>query len=289
MELDRGILEGLADPLLHMLRNSVDHGIEPAAVRKLSGKPLAGSIQLSAIREKDQFVVLLEDDGRGMDPAHLISLAVERGIVTPEDGWSMSAEQAFLLTCHPGFSTAQQVTDVSGRGVGMDAVRSAIQALGGQLLIESVLGKGTRMILRLPLTIAIINVLLAECAGIPVAIPVNKVIRTVELERNALSEEDGRQYFLLDEEKVPLFDLREVVCSNSRAPYPAIVPILVTTIGERKVGLAVDRFLGHQEVFVKPLGRPLSRLLGLSGGAMLGDGTMVFILDVAGIAQRSGF
>jgi two-component system chemotaxis sensor kinase CheA len=224
-----------------------------------------------------------------MDPAHLISLAVERGIVSLEEGWAMSAEQAFSLTCHPGFSTAQKVTEVSGRGVGMDAVRSAIQALGGQLLIESVLGKGTRMILRLPLTIAIINVLLAACGGIVVAVPVNKVIRTVEPDRTALYDEDGRQMFSLEGEKVPLFDLRAVVRSGGPTPYSTIVPILVTTVGERKVGLVVDRFLGHQEVFVKPLGRPLSRLLGLSGGAMLGDGTMVFILDVAGIAQRSGF
>ncbi|MBT0651508.1 chemotaxis protein CheA [Geomobilimonas luticola] len=282
IELDRGILEGLSDPLVHILRNAVDHGLESAGERRACGKPLQGRIRLIARREKDQVVVVVEDDGRGMDPARLVATAIEKRLVSPEAGRLMSAREAFMLTCIPGFSTAREVTDVSGRGVGMDAVRSTVQALGGNLTIESELGKGSSFILRLPLTIAIINVLLVRLARITVAIPVTSVQRTVELRRDLISSRGKQKVFDFDGEPLPLLSLNRVLgLPHSHAGE--LLSLFVSELKGRRVGLVVDGFIGQQEIFVKPLGRPLASMKGLGGGAVLGNGEVVFILDVANI------
>lgn len=286
MELDRGSLEGLADPLIHLLRNAIDHGIEPPQVRQLAGKPFHGTLRLTAERGNGQFTVVLEDDGRGMDPAKLIEIAIERDIVTSEEGWSMTAEQAFMLTCHPGFSTASEVTDVSGRGVGMDAARAGIQALGGHFFIESAVGKGTRMIIRLPLTVAIVNVLLVEIGGVAAAIPVSSVLRTVEAWRTTVAGAEGSRSFRFEGEPVPLVELHRLVGAPSGTS--TIVSMVVADVDGRRIGFSVDRFVGQQEVYVKPLGRPLERLAGLSGSAMLGDGRILFLLDLVAIARLAG-
>lgn len=282
IELDRGILEGLSDPLMHILRNAVDHGLETPGERRACGKHHQGRIRLIARREKDQVVVVVEDDGRGMDPARLIATAIEKRFVSPEVGRLMSAREAFMLTCIPGFSTARDVTDVSGRGVGMDAVRSTIQALGGNLIIESELGKGSRFILRLPLTIAIINVLLVKLARIAVAVPVTSVQRTVELRRDLIYSRGKQKVFDFDGETLPLLSLNRVLgLPHNRAGE--LLPLFVSELKGRRVGLVVDEFIGQQEIFVKPLGRPLASLKGLGGGAVLGNGEVVFILDVANV------
>lgn len=282
IELDRGILEGLSDPLMHILRNAVDHGLESAGERRACGKPLQGRIRLIARREKDQVVVVVEDDGRGMDPARLVAAAMEKRLVSPEAGRLMSAREAFMLTCIPGFSTAREVTDVSGRGVGMDAVRSTIQALGGSLTIESELGRGSSFILRLPLTIAIINVLLVRLARITVAIPVTSVQRTVELRRELISSRGKQKVFDFDGEPLPLLSLNRVL-GLPHSPAGELLSLFVSELKGRRVGLVVDEFIGQQEIFVKPLGRPLASMKGLGGGAVLGNGEVVFILDVANV------
>jgi two-component system chemotaxis sensor kinase CheA len=286
MELDRGSLEGLADPLIHLLRNAIDHGIEPPHVRQLAGKPSQGTLRLTAERGKDQFTVVLEDDGRGMDPVRLIETAIERGMVTPEEGWCMSAEQAFMLTCQPGFSTAAEVTDVSGRGVGMDAARAGIQALGGHFSIDSAVGKGTRMIIRLPLTVAIVNVLLVEAGGVTVAIPVNSVLRTAEAWRSGIDVTERLPSIPFEAGTIPLVELHRLV--GAPAGNAPIVPLVVTDLDGRRVGFAVDRFVGQQEVYVRPLGRPLGKLAGLSGSTVLGDGRLVFLIDLPAIARLAG-
>lgn len=286
MELDRGSLEGLADPLIHLLRNAIDHGIEPPHVRHLGGKPQTGTLRLTAERGKDQFTVVLEDDGRGMDPARLIEAAIERGIVTPEEGWRMTAEQAFMLTCHPGFSTAREVTDVSGRGVGMDAARAGIQALGGHFFIESVVGKGTRMIIRLPLTIAIVNVLLVEAGGVTAAIPVSAVMRTLETWQTTIGGTKDSPTVPFEGDPIPLVELTRFIGTSSGRG--TIVPVVVADLDGRHIGFAVDRFVGQQEVYVKPLGRPLEKLAGLSGSAVLGDGRLIFLLDLVAFARLAG-
>ncbi|HEY6838745.1 MAG TPA: chemotaxis protein CheA [Geobacteraceae bacterium] len=283
IELDRGIIEELSDPLVHILRNAVDHGIEPAEQRQSSGKTAKGLISLRARREKDQIIIVVEDDGRGMDPEHITAKAIEKGFLTPETAEQLSRQEALLLTCLPGFSTAGAVTDVSGRGVGMDAVRATIQALCGTLAIESEPGKGSRIILKLPPTVAIINVLLITTGCFTVAVPVNNVIRTLELKQELITNHGTERVFYLDDEPVPLVSLNRVFGRPLAPVKGESIPVFVSEVKGRKVGLVVDGFLGHQEVFLKPLGRPLDKAHGLAGSAILGDGEVIFILDVANL------
>ncbi|MBT0664015.1 chemotaxis protein CheA [Geobacter pelophilus] len=281
IELDRGVLEELADPLLHILRNAVDHGIESTEARLLAGKKTVGRIRLAVRREKDQAVIVVEDDGRGMDPDALVASAVAKGLLTAEQGAQLAPEEALMLTCLAGFSTAAQVTDVSGRGVGMDAVRATVQTLGGSLAISSEPGSGSRMTLRLPLNIAIINVLLIGTGGFKMAIPVNAVLRTLEITKEQILVRERRAYLLLDDAEIPLLSLNRIIRAPGKSPMSGFIPVIVTMIKGKLVGLIVDRVIGHREIHVKPVGRPLSRLRGLAGGGILGDGEIVFVLDPA--------
>jgi two-component system chemotaxis sensor kinase CheA len=279
IELDRGILEELSDPLLHILRNAVDHGLETREERLAAGKPPAGQITVEVAREKDLVLITLSDDGRGMDPARLVAAAIEKGLVKKEDGAKISGRQALQLICAPGFSTAQRVSDISGRGVGMDVVRSSVQSLGGSLSIESEQGKGSRFLLSLPLTISIIPILLVACSSLTVAFPVAKVLRTIDIKRDAVLTRGKRKVFRLGEEEVPLLSLHRLLGLPLAPIRGGSIPAVVVEIRGRKAGLVVDRFLGQQDVFAKPLGKPLNRMKGVSGGAILGDGQVVFILD----------
>jgi two-component system chemotaxis sensor kinase CheA len=283
IELDRGILEELADPLVHILRNAVDHGLESGTLRLACGKEAQGKIRLSASREKDQFIITIKDDGRGMDPAKLIATALNTGIITPEVSKLLSPRDALLLICSPGFSTAQEISDVSGRGVGMDVVRSTIRKLGGTLAIESEVGRGACITLKLPLTIAIINVLLVDCSGLTFAVPVTGILRTMEIRPEMITTRGKHKVFYLDDEPIPLLSMTRIFGLQGAPPRGKIVTLFVTEVRGRKVALVVDRFLGHQEVFVKPLGRPLNKMKGLAGGAILGDGKVIFILDIANV------
>ena len=226
---------------------------------------------------------MVEDDGKGMDPAKLKASAIEKGFLDPEKAGELTTPEALLLVCIPGFSTAREVSDVSGRGVGMDAVNSTIQSLAGSLAIESEPGRGSRMILKLPLTITIINVLLAKVSPFSVAIPVTSILHTMELKRSLIARTESQEVFSMGDETVPILSLYSIFSAHSARPESEYVSLLITEVKGRKVGLAVDSFLGQQEVFVKPLGRPLARLRGLAGGAILGDGEIVFVLDVANL------
>ncbi len=283
IELDRGILEALADPLIHLLRNAVDHGLETASARVSSGKPAAGTVTLQLRREKDQVALAIEDDGRGMDPAALIESAIARKLVKPEERGSISPRQAFMLTCIPGFSTAKQVTDISGRGVGMDIVRSSVLSLGGNLSIDSVVGKGTRITVRLPLMVAIIHVLLVGCSSLTVGIPVMRIHRTLELDRLLITNCGRQKVFSLADEEIPLLSLNRIVGEPFMPFTGKTIPVLVTEVRGKKVGIIVDRFVGQQELFIKPLGRPLGKLRVVAGFAILGDGSVVMILDTLGM------
>jgi two-component system chemotaxis sensor kinase CheA len=280
IELDRGILENLADPLIHILRNAVDHGIERKEERLAAGKPLKGNIRLAVRRDKDQVIISITDDGRGMDPLALAAAAVTKGFLTPDEARRLSPRQALLLICTPGFSTAAEVTDISGRGVGMDAVRSAVQSLGGEILIAAEVGQGSQITLKLPLTIAIIQALIVECARMKVAVPVTSIMRTVELSKHQIVTSGKRKTFNLGEESIPLVSLNRILGRPPVRFTDSFIPVILCETKERKVGFVADRLLGHQELFVKPIGRPLDKLNGLSGGAILGDGEAVFILDI---------
>jgi two-component system chemotaxis sensor kinase CheA len=281
--MDRGMLEQLVDPLNHILRNAVDHGMEESAERAAQGKPPRGTVRLSVSRDRDRISIQVSDDGRGMEPQKMIDAAIAKGVITPEEGALLSPRQALMLSCIPGFSTARVVTDISGRGVGMDAVNAAIQKLGGTLVIESEPGQGSTFTLRLPMTIAIIHALVVQCGRVKAAVPVTGVLRTVELARNQIETMGKRQMFQLDGEAIPLLSLNRILgLPLGRFPN-GILPLFVTEAKGRRVGIVVDRFLGQHELFIKPFGRPLSKMAGLAGGATLGDGEIVTILDLAGL------
>jgi two-component system, chemotaxis family, sensor kinase CheA len=279
--LDRGILEQLVDPLNHLLRNAVDHGLETPAEREAAGKPAKGLLRLAVERDRDRVVITVSDDGRGMNPERMTAAALDKGLISAEEAEHLTPRQALMLSCLPGFSTAREVTEVSGRGVGMDAVSVAIQKLGGTLSIDSEPGAGSRFSLRLPMTVAIIHALVVECSGVKVAVPVTAVERTVELRRDQLAAVGKRQVFHLDEESVPLMSLNRVLGLPLGRFPGGLLPVFVTEAKGRRLGMVVDRLLGQHELFVKPLGRPLSKLSGMAGGATLGDGDIVTVLDLA--------
>ncbi|HJV64337.1 MAG TPA: chemotaxis protein CheA [Geomonas sp.] len=279
--LDRGILEQLTDPLNHLLRNAVDHGLETAAERVAAGKPARGLVKLSVSRDRDRVLIKVSDDGRGMNPERIRQAALEKGFITEEEAERLSPRQALMLSCIPGFSTAREVTEVSGRGVGMDAVNASVQKLGGTLAIDSEPGVGSCFTLRLPMTIAIIHALIVQCGPLKVGVPVTVVHRTVELRRDQVETVGKRQVFHLDDEPVQLLSLNRVLGLPLGRFPSGIVPLFVTEAKGRQVGIVVDRLLGQHELFVKPLGRPLSKLHGLAGGAIMGDGEVVTILDLA--------
>lgn len=267
VELDRAILEELADPLVHLVRNAVDHGIEKR-----------GTITVRAWREKDLAMVEVLDNGRGMDPQVIRRKALERGLVSEVQARSLRDRDVLMLVCTPGFSTAAAITETSGRGVGMDVVKSAVEHLGGVLEIDSSPGRGSRMLLKLPLSVAIIKILLIECAGRTLGMPVTRVLRTLEVDRSEI-QSSGRQLVLrLGQEAVPLLSLSKIL-GLPAAPFPGSVPIVVSEVRGRRVGLAVDRLVGQREVFVKALNYPLDRYAGATGATVLGDGRVVFIID----------
>ncbi len=281
IELDRGILQELPDPLLHLLRNAVDHGLEAKEERHAAGKPPVGEIILAVVKEKDRVLVSVTDDGKGMNPQRIIAAAVAKGLIREEDGAHLTREQALLLTCLPGFSTANAVTELSGRGVGMDAVRATLQSLGGSMAIDSQPGKGSRIVLSLPTTISIIQVLLVACSSLLVAIPVTKVVRTLDIRRSELISRGRRRLCRVGQEEIPLIALHRLLDVPFSPRKESSIPAVVVEVRGRMVALVVDRFAGQQDVFVKPLGRPLNRIKGFLGGAVVGDGSVIFILDPA--------
>jgi len=284
VELDRAILERLVDPLIHLLRNSVDHGVESPEQRERLRKPRVGKVVLSATREKDFVAIDVLDDGKGIDVEVVKESAIAKGIISAEEAEAMTHEEALMLICIPGFSTSEQVTFISGRGVGMDIVKTTIESLGGTLHVNTQLGRGTRTTLMLPRTVAIMNVLLVRLDPQVFAVPISKLIRTVELKRSDFQSSQRGRMILFEGEPIPVHNLRKLLSmpgeSNDRPLYPA----LVVEHGQRRFALLVDDFMGQEEAFIRPLGRPLSRIEGLAGVMTRGDGKPVFVLDVGNLA-----
>ncbi len=281
IELDRAILEELPDPLLHILRNSIDHGIEDSEERVRRGKPRIGNIRLEASREKEFVLITIKDDGRGMDPVRIRRLAWEKGIISKEQHDSMSDEDSLYLITAPGFSTSTSVSEVSGRGVGMDVVKTTVEALRGGLLIESEQGKGTTVTLRLPLTLAIIQVLMVKVGPETHAIPLSRVLRTLEVSPKMVQRSHKQELIALEEGLVPLYRLDRLLGCSQQAEDggPSRLVVLAERRG-RTVGLQVDGLLGYREAVVKPLGKALKGLRGFAGVTILGDGSLVLILDL---------
>ncbi|MBI1945922.1 MAG: chemotaxis protein CheA [Deltaproteobacteria bacterium] len=283
IELDRAILDELSAPFLHMLRNAIDHAHEGDEGRKGRGKPAAMKLQMRASRDRDNVLLELEDDGVGLDPVRLRRRAVERGLITQAAADALGDAQAVELICMPGFSTAEAVTQTSGRGVGMDVVKATLERLGGVLRIDSTLGRGTRIGLELPLTVAIIQVLVVE-AGAPgsrerdaYAIPINRVEQAVDVDAGVISTARGRPWAKIGNELVPLYDLSGELGYAATAPRGGTV--LLVGRGADTTALRVDGIVGQEEVVAKPLGPPLSEMTYLAGATLLADGRAAFILD----------
>lgn len=283
IELDRSILEELTDTLVHIFRNSIDHGIESPEDRESLGKPRRGSVTLNAYRERDLVFIEAEDDGRGMDPAKIKEAAISRGIIGEEQAALLSLEDILLLTCMPNLSTQNEVSDISGRGVGMDVVKTKVESLGGNIKIESKIGEETKITLILPLTVAIIQALLITAAEATFALPLSKTIRTVEVKKESIQKSQNQRVVLINDEMIPLFKLSELLNIKDGRDEKELVTIIVTEVRGRNIGLEVKGIKGSEEIFIKSLGHPLDKLPGFSGVTVLGDGRPVLILDVVNL------
>lgn len=279
IELDRTVLDEIGDPLVHILRNCVDHGIELPEVRKQNGKDPKGTVKLIARREKNHVVIEAIDDGKGMDPQKMRESAVIKGIMTQEEASKLSDNEAINLSFLPGFSTAEIVTDISGRGVGMDVVRTKIGGMGGSIKLESVLGKGTTITLKLPLTVAIIHSLMVKVGTDIYAIPIANVIRDLSIKKEDIKTIKGEEVILIRGEVLPLIRLHKLFDIKSNGSEELLV-VVVERSGSN-VGLIVDQVIGQQEVIIKNLDNNILKgVKGFAGATILGDGNVALILDV---------
>jgi len=280
IELDRAILDELGDPLLHLIRNAVDHGIETPAERRRRGKPPEGEIVLAAVRERASVAISVSDNGRGIDRARILERAKHEGLVDPH-AEALSDDQLLRVLARPGFSTADAVTSVSGRGVGIDVAVTRIRALGGSIDIRTEAGKGTSFVLRLPVTLAIVRALIAGVGRERYALPLTYVAETVEFGVQPTTIVEGREAIVLRDRVVPLVHLRRMLGVSGDAPPRC--PIIVLEMGERRSGIVVDGMLGQQEIVVKGFDPPQGTLPVFSGATIMGDGIPALILDAGGL------
>jgi two-component system, chemotaxis family, sensor kinase CheA len=280
IELDRAILDELGDPLLHLLRNAVDHGIETPAERRRRGKGPEGEIVLTAVRERASVAISVTDDGRGIDRARILQRAKREGLVDSH-AEALTDDQLLRVLARPGFSTADAVTSVSGRGVGIDVAVTRVRALGGSVDIRSEEGKRTTFILRLPVTLAIVRALIAGVGRERYALPLTYVSATVELGVQPTTMVEGREAIVLGERVVPLVHMRRLLGVTGEAP--ARCPIIVLELGDRRSGIVVDGMLGQQEIVVKGFDAPQGTLPVFSGATIMGDGLPALILDAGGL------
>jgi two-component system chemotaxis sensor kinase CheA len=280
-ELDKSLVEVIGDPLVHLIRNSVDHGIETAEERTAAGKPPMGRVWLRAYHKGNSVAIEIADDGRGIDPVKMRRAAVKKGLISEEEAAAMDDREAIELIFAPGFSTAEKITDISGRGVGMDVVRNNIKNLKGSVSITSEVGKGTKFILLLPLTLAIIDALMVTIDNEVFAIPLDAVSETTKIEASRLTEVNSRKAVTLRGDVLGVVDLREILGLSMGEEQREILPIVVIQDQDRRLGIVVDKLLERQEIVIKPLGSYLSDfdLKGVSGATIMGDGSVVLILD----------
>lgn len=285
-ELDRSVIELIGDPLVHLIRNAVDHGIERVEERLAAGKPPAGRILLSARSEESHIIVTVEDDGKGISPDAIRRVAVERGVLDAEAAQRLSDSEAIDLIFASGFSTAKQVTELSGRGVGMDVVRTNVERLNGSVRVNSEPGRGTTFELRLPLTLAIMPALLVSVHAQTYAIPLASVMSTLKIRKEQVSTVLHRGVMTLRDRVLPLLWLEEFfLWGNGQADREYYV--VAIRWGESQVGLVVDGLLGQQQIVVKPLGYQMGDTPGIAGGTIMGDGTVALILDVPSLVQMT--
>lgn len=284
-ELDRTVIDEIGDPLMHILRNCLDHGIEMPAERQARGKPISGTVTLEARQEGNSVLIRVSDDGQGINLERVVAKAVENGLVNQAEVAEMSREELLELIFAPGLSTAAKVSDVSGRGVGMDAVRAKIDSLRGSVSIESEPGQGTVVSIRLPLTLAIIQTLMVELGGETYLIPSSLIDSTISVSAKDIKKVRHQEVTMVRGEVLPLLRLQSVLgVKGANNDHYEELDVVVIRQGDRRIGCVVDRLLRQQDVVLKPLGNLLSNLRGIAGGTILGDGRVALILDVRAVA-----
>ena len=279
-ELDRTVVDEIGDPLMHLLRNSADHGLESAEIRKERGKPEVGSIFLDAYQEGNNVIIEVRDDGNGIDTEAVKNKAIERGVITPEQGDNMSEKEIIDLLFNAGFSTAKVVSDVSGRGVGLDVVKSKIESLSGEVEVKSKLGEGSTWTIRLPLTLAIIQALMVTVGGEKYAISLGSIQTIENISRSSIKLVENKEVIHLRGTVIPLIDLHDVLDAPRLGDEdPEHIIVVIVKKGDKLAGLVVDELIGQQEVVIKSLGKYINKCKVISGATILGDGEVALILD----------
>jgi two-component system chemotaxis sensor kinase CheA len=284
-ELDRSVIEEIGDPLMHLLRNAIDHGVEPPMERLRFGKPAKGTVILEAFHEENHIIISVRDDGRGMDPNRIRASAVRKGLISEEAARRMPDSEAVNLVWSPGFSTADKVTDISGRGVGLDVVHRNIEKLNGSVEIKSEVGKGTEFRVKLPLTLAIIRSLQVEVVGTTYCIPLSSVVETDRIPASQVQTVRGREVIVKRGEVIPL--LRLVEAFELERPEGYVEPeeffVVIVSVMGKQIGLVVDNLIGEGDVVIKPLGKFIGDVPGISGATIMGDGDVAIILDISSL------
>ncbi|GAA8317880.1 chemotaxis histidine kinase/response regulator CheAY2 [Helicobacter pylori] len=286
-ELDKSIVEEIGDPLIHIIRNSCDHGIEPLEERIRLNKPETGKVQLSAYNEGNHIVIKISDDGKGLDPVMLKEKAIEKGVISERDAEGMSDREAFNLIFKPGFSTAKVVSNVSGRGVGMDVVKTNIEKLNGIIEIDSEVGVGTTQKLKIPLTLAIIQALLVGVQEEYYAIPLSSVLETVRISQDEIYTVDGKSVLRLRDEVLSLVRLSDIFKVDAILESNSDVYVVIIGLADQKIGVIVDYLIGQEEVVIKSLGYYLKNTRGIAGATVRGDGKITLIVDVGAMMDMA--
>lgn len=284
-EVDKSVIEELNDPLVHIIRNSIDHGIELPSERIAKGKPECGIITLGAFQEGNYIVIQIEDDGKGIDPVVIEKKAREKGLIKSQD-MKLTSKEIISLIFEPGFSTAEKVTDISGRGVGMDVVKTNIGRINGIIDISSEVGKGTKIILKIPLTLAIIQVLMVKINGEIFALPLSSILETVRVSRDCIRSVDGQEILMVRDRLIPLVKLSDVLDVRAEDTNQKLVYVVLMAIAEKRVGIIVDELCHQEEVVIKSVGTYFSTIKEISGATITGDGRVGLILDPGSLIYR---
>ena len=285
-ELDKTMVELISDPLVHLVRNSLDHGIESPEKREAAGKPRKGTIRMEASQEGDQIVIVVSDDGAGIDPDRIGRKAVEKGMITAERLRTLSRKEILDFIFAPGFSTADKVNNISGRGVGMDVVRTNLKRLNGTIELDTQPGRGTTVMLRLPLTLAILPVLLVRVAEEIYALPLRSVLETAHVTDHQMHVVEGRQVLHLRGETLPLIRLAQMCGTEYKSGKTASNRVVILGIGEKRVAVLVDELVGQESTVIKPLGNYLHQCATVAGATISGDGRVRLVLDPAGLVAE---
>ncbi|UCP09825.1 chemotaxis protein CheA [Pseudomonas sp. MM213] len=285
-DLDKNLVEALADPLVHLVRNSVDHGIEEPADREAMGKPRSGKVILSAEQEGDHILLSISDDGKGMDADVLRGIAVKKGLMDKDAADRLSESDCFNLIFAPGFSTKTEISDVSGRGVGMDVVKTKIAQLNGTINIYSTKGKGSKIVIKVPLTLAIMPTLMVMLGNQAFAFPLVNVNEIFHLDLSTTNVVDGQEVVIVRDKALPLFYLKRWLVSSAAHEEQREGHVVILSVGTQRIGFVVDQLVGQEEVVIKPLGKMLQGTPGMSGATITGDGRIALILDVPSMLKR---